>query len=57
MATRADIDHRSATGRFLVAESGADEAADARLRHPAVNTIAARRRIADTSIDADRYPL
>jgi hypothetical protein len=57
MATRADIDHRSATGRFLVAESGADEAADARLRHPAVNPIAARRRIADASIDADRYPL
>ncbi len=37
--------------------SGAIEAAHARLRHPAMDTIASRRRIADAIIDADRYPL
>jgi butyryl-CoA dehydrogenase len=37
--------------------AGAIDAAHARLRHPAMDTIAARRRIADAIIDADRYPL
>jgi butyryl-CoA dehydrogenase len=56
-------DHLAHHARNAMAAIAAPDAAEAietthtLLRHPAVDTIAARRRIADAIIDADRYPL